>query len=96
MKKTCLAQGTPVIDTRASDFKAAFVLACRSPMIAVGEPPRHGPTDTGPKCWGPLSHAPLVHVAGVYRAAGAEIVNLSPATSQPASIATPASEEMTS
>ena len=94
--QACLARGLPVIDTRALDFEVAFVLACRSPMIAVGEPTRYGPTDTGPKCWGPLSHAPLAHVAEIYRAAGAEIVNLPPATSQPASIATQASEEMTS
>jgi hypothetical protein len=77
VKSACLAAGLPVIDTRMLDFEVAFVMACRSPMIAVGEPPRPGPFCTDPECWGPLAYAPLAHIAELYRAAGAEISNLS-------------------
>lgn len=76
MKQDCLAAGLPVIDARALDFEAASGLACRSPIVAVGEPPRHGPWPCGGEGWGPLAHAPLGHVAGLYRAAGAEVSNL--------------------
>ena len=78
IQHACLSAGLPVIDTRMLDFDLALQLACRSPMIAVGEPPRHAPTDSGPDTWGPLSYAPLAHVAEIYRAAGAEISNLPP------------------
>lgn len=76
MKRDCLLAGLPVIDARALDFEQAFALACRSPMIAVGEPPHRGPWRSESEAWGPLAHAPLSYVAGLYRAAGAEVMNL--------------------
>lgn len=76
MKRACLAAGLPVIDARALDHELAFALACRSPMIAVGEPPRHWPLSQEEEGWGPLAHAPLQHVADIYREAGAEVSNL--------------------
>ena len=69
MKADCVAAGLPVIDSRELDFGLAVTLACRSPLIAVGEP-------SDPEPWHALANAPLRHVADLYRAAGAEVVNL--------------------
>lgn len=76
MKRECLEAGLPVIDARALDFEQAYALACRSPMVAVGEPPHHGPWRSEGEAWGPLAHAPLSYVAVLYQAAGAEVANL--------------------
>ena len=69
MKSACIAAGLPVIDSRNLDFDTVWDLAWRSPMIAVGEP-------TSPEPWGGFSFAPLAHVAALYRAVGAEVINL--------------------
>ena len=84
MKADCIAAGLPVIDSRQLDFGLAITLACRSPLIAVGEPPDPESSRSDPPEgqaakrpeWHALAHAPLQHVAGLYRAAGAEVVNL--------------------
>jgi hypothetical protein len=69
MKAACVAAGLPSIDSRMIDFDTALDLAVRGPMIAVGEPP-------SPQPWHSLAYAPLTYVAGLYRAAGAEVINL--------------------
>ena len=69
IKATCISCGLPVIDSREVPFDAAFRLAVRGPMIAVGQPPDAPP-------WGSLSNAPLRVVAAAYREAGADVVNL--------------------
>ena len=69
MKAACIAAGVPVFDTRHLDFGTVWDLAWRSPMVAVDEP-------ACPEPWHGMSIAPLAHVAALYRAAGAEIVNL--------------------
>ena len=69
MKAACIAAGLPVLDSRMVDFNTACDLAIKSPMIAVGEPASSPP-------WHAFAHAPLAHVAGLYRAAGAEVTNL--------------------
>ena len=75
MKADSIAGGLPVIDSRDLDFDPVMRLAYRSPLIAVGEPP-------DPQPWHALAKAPLQHVAGLYRAAGAEVINL-PAADEP-------------
>ncbi len=69
MKAACTAAGLPVVDSRTVDFDTVFDLAVKGPMIAVGEPASEPP-------WHALAYAPLAHVAGLYRAAGAEVINL--------------------
>ena len=51
--------------TKVEDFD----LAVKGPMLAVGAPASVPP-------WHALAYAPLAHVAGRYRAAGAEVINL--------------------
>jgi hypothetical protein len=68
-KATCLAAGLPVIDTRMLDPSVAFRLAVQSPIAAVARAP-------DPPPWTPFTWAPLRHLAGIYRAAGAEVLNL--------------------
>jgi hypothetical protein len=69
IKAACAAAGLPIIDSRMIDFNTAMELAVRGPMIAVGEPP-------SPPPWHSFAYAPLTYVAGLYRAAGAEVINL--------------------
>ena len=69
MKAACVAAGLPIIDSRMIDFNTAMDLAVKGPMIAVGEVP-------SPQPWHSLTYAPLTYVAGLYRTAGAEVVNL--------------------
>ena len=78
MKADCIAAGLPVIDSRDLDFDLVMQLAYRSPLIAVGEPP-------DPQPWHALAKAPLQHVGDLYRAAGAEVINL-PAADEPTAI----------
>jgi hypothetical protein len=72
MKAACIAAGLSVIDSRGLAFEVVCDLAVRGPMVAVGEP-------ASPPPWGAFSYAPLAAVADAYRAAGAEVWNLSPA-----------------
>lgn len=76
MKAACIAAGLPVIDSREVPFKEVCRLAVGGPMIAVGEAPGEPP-------FGTLSYAALVVVATAYRAAGAEVDNLEPASDLP-------------
>ncbi len=71
VKPACLAAGLPVIDSRIIDDKPdLWLLAVDVPMVAVGQ-------DASPAPWkGAVSYAPLEYVAGLYRAAGAEVHNL--------------------
>jgi hypothetical protein len=69
MKAACVAAGQPIIDSRMIDFVTAMDLAVNGPMIAIGEAP-------GPQPWHSLAYAPRTYVAGQYRAAGAEVINL--------------------
>jgi hypothetical protein len=69
MKAACVAAGLPIIDSRMIDFNTALDLAVKGPMIAVGEAP-------SPQPWHSFAYAPLTYVAGLYRAAGAEVINL--------------------
>ena len=70
VKACCIAAGLPVIDSRLVAFEDVVRLAVRGPMAAVGEegspPPYHA-----------LSYAPLSLLANAYRAAGAEVFNIS-------------------
>jgi hypothetical protein len=79
IKACCIAAGVPVIDSRMVAFEDVVRLAVRGPMAAVGEeliqPPYHV-----------FSYAPLVALADAYRAAGAEVFNIS----KPAMAVTPA------
>jgi hypothetical protein len=52
------------------DFEVVCDLAVRGRIVAVGEP-------ASPPPWGAFSYAPLAAVANAYRAAGAEVWNLS-------------------
>ena len=69
MKVAAIDAGLPLIDTRGLATEVRCRVAVGSPLIAVGEtpdpPPYHG-----------LSRAPLAVVADLYRAAGAEVLNL--------------------
>jgi len=71
LKPACIAAGLPVIDSRCIDDKPdLWLLAVDVPMVAVGR-------DVSPTPWkGAVSYAPLEYVAGLYRAAGAEVHNL--------------------
>lgn len=69
MKAGCVAAGLPVVDSRPLLFDASWDLAVNGPMVAVGEPP-------SPLPHGRLSFAPFAAVAEAYRAAGAEVLNL--------------------
>ena len=77
MKAACAAAGLPVIDTRAADFIAAARVTIGGPMVAVDCSP-------DPEPWHALTCAPLEHVAEAYRAAGAEVLNLPSAVTEPA------------
>jgi hypothetical protein len=68
-KAAYVAAGLPVIDTRMLDPSVVFRLAAHSPMAAVARAP-------DPPPWTPFTWAPLRHLAGIYRAAGVEVLNL--------------------
>jgi hypothetical protein len=70
IKARCIAAGLPVIDSRMVPFQDVVRLAVRGPMVAVGE-------EASPQPYHALSFAPLRVVAQAYRAAGAEVFNLS-------------------
>ncbi len=74
IKAEAIAAGLPVIDSRELPFEAAYDLAVRGPMVAVGEQP-------SPPPYHALSFAPLAVVAEAYRAAGAEVFNVPPSGS---------------
>ena len=71
LKAACIAAGLPVIDSRCIDDEPGlWLLAVDVPMVAVGR-------DASPAPWkGAVSYAPLEYVAGLYRAAGAEVYNV--------------------
>ncbi|HXM70072.1 MAG TPA: hypothetical protein VN970_02995, partial [Thermoanaerobaculia bacterium] len=69
IKACCIAAGVPVIDSRMVAFEDVVRLAVRGPMAAVGEEP-------SPPPYHAFSYAPLVSLAGAYRAAGAEVLNI--------------------
>lgn len=69
MKALCAEAGLPVIDILYGEHRLALPMPRTPPMVAVGRPP-------DPEPWGPSSYAPLRHVAGLYRAAGAEVLNV--------------------
>lgn len=69
LKALCVAAGLPVLDCSAVPFEVAWQLIASGPMVAVACEPTPPP-------WGPLTHAPLAHVAALYRAAGAEVLNI--------------------
>jgi hypothetical protein len=69
-KTCCIAAGLPVIDSRMVVFEDVVQLAVRGPMVAVGE-------EASPPPYHALSFAPLSVVAQAYRAAGAEVFNIS-------------------
>ena len=73
IKTACIATGHTVIDSRRLRFNEANRLAVHGPMVAVLEP-------ADPQPWGAFSYAPLAAVAEAYRAAGAEVLNLPPAS----------------
>jgi hypothetical protein len=73
IKTACIAAGLPVIDSRRLRFSEAYRLAVHGPMVAV-----HDPAD--PQPWGAFSYAPLAVVAEAYREAGAEVLNMPPAS----------------
>jgi hypothetical protein len=79
VKACCIAAGLPVIDSRMVAFEDVVRLAVRGPMVAVGE-------EASPPPYHALSYAPLAVLANAYRAAGAEVFNISvsagPATPQ--------------
>ena len=71
LKAACITAGLPVIDSRCIDDEPGlWLLAVDVPMVAVGR-------DASPTPWkGAVSYAPLQYVAGLYRAAGAEVYNV--------------------
>ena len=69
MKARCAEAGLPVIDILHGPYRLAVSLPCLPPMVAVGRAP-------DPLPWGSSSYVPLRHVAGICRAAGAEVINL--------------------
>ena len=77
IKATCIARGRPVIDSRKVAFDAVVQLAVNGPMIAVAYRPDPAP-------WHAFADAPLQVVAESYRAAGAEVFNLSSCSPIPA------------
>jgi hypothetical protein len=70
IKAFCVAAGLPVVDSRMVAFEDVVRLAVRGPMAAVGEEP-------SPPPYHALSYAPLAVLASTYRAAGAEVFNIS-------------------
>ena len=68
-KAACVAAGLPVIDVRPLDRASAFRLVGRTPMVAVGHPADDPP-------WTGETWAPLREVARLFRAGGAEVLNL--------------------
>lgn len=68
-RAACVVAGLPVIDTRMLDPGEALRLAIHSPMVAIARP-------ADPPPWTPFTWAPLWHVGALYRAAGAEVLNL--------------------
>ena len=76
IKAEAVDAGLPVIDSRGLPFEAAWALAVRGPMVAVGQPPSEPPFHA-------LSYAPLAVVADAYRQAGAEVLNLPPRIRSP-------------
>ena len=70
VKACCIAAGLPVIDSRMVAFEDVVRLAVRGLMAAVGE-------EASPPPYHALSYAPLAVLANAYRAAGAEVFNLS-------------------
>jgi hypothetical protein len=70
IKACCIAAGLPVIDSRMVAFEDVVRLAVRGPMAAVGE-------EASPPPYHALSYAPLAVLANAYRAAGAEVFNIS-------------------
>jgi hypothetical protein len=69
IKALCIAAGLPVIDSRMAAFEDVVRLAVSGPMPAVGENPSPAPYHA-------LSYAPLAVLANAYRAAGAEVFNI--------------------
>ena len=69
IKTCCIAAGLPVIDSRMVAFEDVVRLAVRGPMTAVGE-------EASPPPYHALPYAPLSVVTAAYRAAGAEVLNL--------------------
>ena len=69
LKRTCLAAGLPVIDTRDVPANLLGWLALSRPLVAVGRP-------ADPRPWETLSFAPLRHVAKLYWDVGAEVSNM--------------------
>jgi hypothetical protein len=69
IKACCIAAGLPVIDSRVVALEDVVRLAVRGPMVAVGE-------EASPAPYHALSFAPLCAVAQAYRAAGAEVFNV--------------------
>jgi len=68
-KAACVAAGLPVIDTRTLDPVTAFRLAARTPMVAIARP-------ANPPPWTGTTWAPLRDAARLFRAGGAEVLNL--------------------
>jgi hypothetical protein len=69
IKACCIAVGLPVIDSRMAALEDVVRLAVSGPMPAVGE-------DPNPPPYHALSYAPLAVLANAYRAAGAEVFNI--------------------
>ena len=69
IKARCIAAVLPVIVSRTVAFEDVARLAVRGPMTAVGEDPSPQPCHA-------FSYAPLAVVADAYRAAGAEVFNI--------------------
>lgn len=68
MRARCADAGLPVIDCSRVRFTGRLRSCLDWPPIAVGEPP-------GRHCW-PLVPMPLAQAAAIYRAEGAEVLNL--------------------
>lgn len=71
LKPLCVSAGLPVLDCSSVPFAVAYALIAHGPLVAVGAAP-------DPPPWHAFSSAPLTHVAALYRAAGAEVLNLPP------------------
>jgi hypothetical protein len=69
LKGLALDAGLPILDCSRSPTSTAIALLIDGPLVAVGRAP-------DPQPWHRLASAPLDHVAGLYRAAGAEVHNL--------------------
>jgi len=62
---------------RTGDIEEVATVVIRGPMVAVGETPSAAP-------WPAFSYAPLHRVAKLYRAAGADVHNLPPVSTDKA------------